>query len=307
MSQRIDLTWKIFGKLTVLEYAYTKNNKAYWKCRCDCGNFCDVPAQTLLNGTVTSCGCNRKEAMKKVAFKHGLRDTRLYQIWCNMKSRCYNENSNRYERYGGRGITICDEWLNDPQAFYDWAMSHGYDDTLSIDRIDNDGNYEPSNCRWISNKEQSNNRSSNHLITYEGKTMNMTQWSEYLGIPRKTLSDRLASGWSVEKAFTTKSKKHAPAEIEYNGEKHSYAEWSRITGIPADTLANRIKKGMSPEQALTTPVGRGLYTIDGKTNTVSGFAKEYNIPEPTIRFRMRQGMSLEEALKTPVDTRYSRG
>ena len=307
MGSRIDLTGKEFGKLTVLEYAYTKNCKAYWKCLCDCGKICIVPAGTLLNGTARSCGCNRKESMRKVATKHGLRDTRLYSIWCNMKQRCYNEKSNRYERYGARGITVCDEWLNDPEAFINWALENGYNDTLSINRINNDLGYSPSNCNWVDNKEQSNNRSSNHLITYNGKTMNMTQWAQEIGIDRKTLSDRIQSGWSVEKALTTPPKQCAPATLTWNGETHNYAEWSRITGISADTILKRVKKGLSPEEILTKPVGRGLYTVNGVTNTVAGFAKEYNIPEATVRGRLKQGMSLEEALTKPVDTRYSRG
>lgn len=309
MSSRIDLAGKEFGKLTVLEYAYTKNCKAYWKCLCDCGKICIVPAGTLLNGTAKSCGCNRKEAMRKVATKHGLRDTRLYSIWCNMKDRCYNQNNPQYKWYGGKDtpIEICSEWLHDFKTFYDWAMTNGYKDDLTIDRINFNGNYSPDNCRFVTIQEQQNNKSNNHLLTYNGKTMNITQWAQELGLPRGVIKDRLRGGWSVEKALTTPPKQWAPATLTWNGETHNYAEWSRITGIPADTILKRAKKGMSPEEILTKPVGRGLYTVNGVTNTVAGFAKEYNIPEATVRFRLKQGMSLEEALTKPVDTRYSRG
>ena len=125
-----------------------------------------------------------------------------------MKTRCTNPNHEAYHNYGGRGISICDEWMNDFQAFYDWAMANGYSDDLSIDRIDNDGNYCPENCRWATDKEQCNNQRSNHLITYNGKTQTIKQWAADLGIKRVTLQARLTRyHWDVEKALTTTQKK----------------------------------------------------------------------------------------------------
>lgn len=147
--------------------------------------------------------------MKKIGnTKHNGCYTRLYSIRQNMKSRCYNRNHIEYANYGGRGITICEEWKNSFEAFRDWALSHGYADNLSIDRIDNDGNYTPENCRWATKKEQANNRKSNRLITYNGKTQNLKQWADESGIDYKILHDRITRyKWSAEKALTTPCRK----------------------------------------------------------------------------------------------------
>lgn len=127
---------------------------------------------------------------------------RILGILNGMKQRCYNSKDSRYPRYGGRGIMVCDEWRYNSQAFVDWSMSHGYADDLTIDRIDNDRNYCPENCRWATHKEQQNNRSNNVLITYNGETMDIKQWSEKLGRNYQTLFNRINIGWPVEKAFT---------------------------------------------------------------------------------------------------------
>lgn len=127
---------------------------------------------------------------------------RILGIFNGMKQRCYNKNSTKYHRYGGRGITICDEWLKNPQSFVDWSMDNGYADNLTIDRINNDGNYEPSNCRWATKKEQANNTSTNHRITYNGETHTLKEWSEKLGISYQTLMIRLCHGWSEEKTLS---------------------------------------------------------------------------------------------------------
>lgn len=135
---------------------------------------------------------------------HGLTNTRLYSIFGHMKQRCYDKNSARYHCYGGRGITICEEWRNDFQTFYDWAMSHGYADNLTIDRIDVNGNYEPSNCRFVTIKEQENNRSNNRLITYNGMTKTLSQWASISGLSYGTFYHRIKRGWSFEDCLTAK-------------------------------------------------------------------------------------------------------
>lgn len=136
--------------------------------------------------------------------KHGLKKTRLYSIWSQMKNRCFNQNAERYSDYGGRGITVCDEWKDDFKAFYDWSMSNGYSDNLTIDRINNDGNYEPSNCRWVDVLTQVNNSRHNHMIEYCGESHSMSEWSRILNIPYYLLRNRInVYGWDIEKAFTT--------------------------------------------------------------------------------------------------------
>ena len=148
------------------------------------------------------------QGRKNPNYKHGLTKTHLFQTWCNARSRCRDINCKPYKHYGGRGIKVCAEWDNDFKAFYDWAMANGYKEGLTLDRIDNNGNYEPSNCRWITVKEQSNNRRSNRLLSFRGETKTVSQWAEVIGMSRDTLHHRLASGWDVERALTTPKQVH---------------------------------------------------------------------------------------------------
>lgn len=308
MGKRIDLTGKRVGKLTVIDYAYTKNSKAYWNCICDCGNKCIVTARNLITAMAKSCGCNKRESMRTVALKHGGSGTRLYSIWCNMKDRCNNPNNNHYHRYGGRGITICPEWVSDFSSFESWALAHGYNDELSIDRINNDAGYRPENCRWVTNKVQQNNKSTNHLITYRGKTMNVIEWAEETEIPADTLYDRLGYGWTLDEVFNKPIKRCNVEYYTYEGASHTLSEWAQIKDIKYDVLYHRVvDQHISFEEALTKPVGRGKVELNGRWDTIANFAKEYDISVETVRYRMKQqGMTLEQALTTPVNTSYSR-
>jgi hypothetical protein len=132
---------------------------------------------------------------------HGKRKTRLYRIWSNIKTRCLNSNDPHFERWGKRGITICDEWKDDFQSFYDWSMSHGYSDDLTIDRINNDGNYEPSNCRWVSVAEQARNKRTSVIISYKGKTQTAAQWAKELRTGHDTIRQRFHKGWTTEECL----------------------------------------------------------------------------------------------------------
>lgn len=142
-------------------------------------------------------------AIKKSNTKHGFSDKeRLYDLWCHMKQRCQNPTDKRYSLYGGRGITICEEW-SDYSIFRKWALSNGYANDLTLDRIDNNGNYEPSNCRWTTQKVQSNNRRTNRIITHNGVSHTLSEWSDITGIKWCTIRRRIEVGWSVEQALTT--------------------------------------------------------------------------------------------------------
>ena len=188
-----DLTGKKFGKLEVIGVHDTGSRKTYYVCQCDCGNVKVVRADSLISGATKSCGCIKKEQDKTnltANQRRKMSGTRIYETWQDMKRRCYNKQNARYDRYGGRGITVCEEWLNDFQSFYDWAINNGYSDDLTIDRIDNDGNYEPSNCRWSTVKEQCNNRSSNINITIGNATKSLMSWCEIFNVDYKKVHAR---------------------------------------------------------------------------------------------------------------------
>lgn len=197
---RQDLQGKQFGRLTVLEYACTnKHGKAMWSCRCECGRETIVSGCHLVNSHTTSCGCWHDEAASKRLKTHGMRNTRLYRLWLGMKSRCdydYKNNS----RYHGRGIKVCDEW-RDFTAFHDWAMANGYQDGLSIERADVDGNYCPENCRWITRKEQANNKSTSVFVEAFGQKKTLKEWSEITGINYNTLHSRYKARKTLDELF----------------------------------------------------------------------------------------------------------
>lgn len=202
----IDMTGEKYGKLLVVEYAgKTKRGLSLWKCKCDCGREAVVQSANLRNGHTKSCGCFRAEWCKENCTKHGLEHTRLYGIWADMIYRCHNPENPNHERYGARGISVCEEWRNDVRAFYDWAIRNGYSDDLTIDRIDNNGNYCPENCRWATKAEQASNRRSNILITRNGETKTMKQWAISEGIPYQVVWQRIKKlGWDSERALTEK-------------------------------------------------------------------------------------------------------
>ena len=204
MGKFEDLTGKRYGRLTVIKRVHKDGEKcSHWLCKCDCGNETTVIACNLKAGRTQSCGCLNREAAKTAHTTHGHTGTRIYNVYHKMIDRTINPNDKSYKDYGGRGIKICDEWLNDFVSFYNWSIANGYKDGLTIDRIDVNGGYNPQNCRWATPKDQANNRRSNVNITYKGQTQTMMQWAELLNINYITLWKRIKQyHWSIERAFT---------------------------------------------------------------------------------------------------------
>ena len=183
MGKFVDLTGKRFGRLIVLKRnGLAKDKCILWECQCDCGNITLVRGNNLKNGTTKSCGCLARELAIKNNTKHNMSNTRFYNIWQCMKRRCYDPKHECYHNYGGRGIVICDEWLHDFKSFSDWALANGYNDNLSIDRIDNNKGYSPDNCRWATRLEQQTHTRNNIRVEYNGENHTLSKWSRIKNI-----------------------------------------------------------------------------------------------------------------------------
>ncbi|MCI9267287.1 MAG: hypothetical protein HFF40_00345 [Lawsonibacter sp.] len=205
MGKFVDLTGQRFGRLTVIERAESaKDGHVRWLCRCDCGNTAIVSGNDLKKGTSRSCGCLRMdkiEEMVHINTIHGKSHSKLYAVWSNMLQRCNNPNAPEYIRYGKRGITVCKEWQSSFEVFYRWAISTGYQEGLSIDRIDNNKGYCPDNCRWATTKEQSNNVRSNRCFELNGEVKTMIEWCRHFSKSYSTVKYRLRHGWTIEEAL----------------------------------------------------------------------------------------------------------
>lgn len=219
---------------------------------------------------------------------------RLKSIHRGMKSRCYNKKSINYKYYGGRGIRICDEWLESFDNFYQWAIVNGYSNELTIDRIDSNKDYAPDNCRWSTKKEQSYNRSMSVKLTLKGRTMYMTEWAEELGIDKKTLSWRYRNGWSDEEILSNKK----DIILTYNGESKNLLEWSKKTGIKKSTLWDRYNRGWEVKDILTkNSRDREIkLTYNNEQKTISEWAQILNVPKSRLNNRYSRGWTDEEII-----------
>ena len=198
INMREDLTGQRFGRLVALNFSHkNKSRKTYWDFLCDCGTIKTIRTDGVKSGKVQSCGCLKKEQDEVNLNREGSKPTKydseglsqhpLYHKWRGMKRRCYDKNDSHYQYYGGRGITICKEWLYSFKAFYEWSLENGWEEGLEIDRINNDGNYEPSNCRYVTRKTNCNNRSTTRKITLNEKTHSIMEWCETFNIDPKSL------------------------------------------------------------------------------------------------------------------------
>ena len=253
MPRRIDLTGQRFGRLVALKFTGDdKNRHRLWECRCDCGRTVNIDINSLRSGKSKSCGCSRKGINKT----HGKSGTRLYGIWADMLQRTYNPDERCYANYGGRGITVCDEWM-EFEAFYQWAIQNGYSEELTIDRIDNDKGYFPENCRWVTRKVQGNNKRSNRRLEYQGQTKTLEDWAILFGMKLGTVANRLNLGLSVEKALEIPVKEIGQRKmLEYQGETKPLGEWAELFKIKPATIHKRLSSGWTVEKALKTPVAK---------------------------------------------------
>lgn len=201
-----------YGRLVIIKEVEPRSHKAYKErrvlCQCDCGNINIVSFHQLRAGRISSCGCYRKEFMSDIGKGRSKYDkdktaSKLYSIWRGMKCRCNTKSSGSYNRYGAKEVTICKEWNEDFTSFYNWSISNGYVEGLTIDRIDYNGIYEPSNCRWVDYTTQANNRSTNVRVEYNGENHTLTEWGRILNINRSTLYYRRKKGWNDEKILST--------------------------------------------------------------------------------------------------------
>jgi len=199
----VDITGRKFGMLQVIEYVGTKGSQGHWFVRCDCGKEKFVGGYTLIKGETKSCGCNRNAAISIGHTIHGQSSnatrTREYRSWSHMKARCFCSTDHDFHHYGGRGITVCERWLDFRNFLEDMGPCPA---KFTIERIDNDGNYDPSNCRWASRLDQGNNRRTNRNLTFNGESKSVSEWCRELGLNLSRIKSRLHLGWTTERALT---------------------------------------------------------------------------------------------------------
>lgn len=244
-----NLTGLTFGRLTVAGYLGRIGRNNTWDCVCTCGTRSAVSGGNLNSGHTQSCGCLHKEKLSQASRTHGLTKSAEYRIWAGMKSRCSDGTCRNFHRYGGRGITVCERWANSFEAFFS-DMGPKPSNTHSIDRKDNDGDYEPGNCRWATPKEQANNTSTNVLLTINGFTKPLSIWANENNLHRSVIVSRVANG-DIGEALIRPSGLRTK-QITFNGITDTYSGWGARLGIKSETISQRIRREKwSVEKALT--------------------------------------------------------
>jgi hypothetical protein len=253
--RKLDLTGKVFHKLTVLEDTGEVRWKSpLWKCVCECGSTALVTTRELKAGYVKSCGCLKYKSNPK--YKED-----LYKEWRYMKGRCTtNQNSEFYKYYAGRGVRVCEEWIDDYEAFREWSLANNYKEGLELDRYpDRDGDYSPTNCRWVPHKENMRNTRRNRRLDAFAESKAMSVWSEEFDINASTLRGRIEGGWTTEQALQEPVRQHKKYSlhelVDDEGKTHSFAYWCEHYGISRNTVYTRLRQlKWTVVEAFTTPV-----------------------------------------------------
>lgn len=304
MGVFIDLTGQRFGRWTVLEKHHSEPSRGwFWLCRCSCEDKTEkvVRGSILKNGDSQSCECLKRETTANINKSHGMTGTPTYQSWQNMKKRCYNENDEAYINYGSRGIKVCDRWLDSFENFLAdmGVMPEGH----TIERVDNNGIYEPTNCIWLIRAEQNKNKTTSLWIEYNGETKIQEDWARQYNISSSALNYRLKLGMSFEEAIN-KEVSERTVLYRYNGEEKTTTELSTIAGVSPKTITERIRDGWTVEEAVETPTAKNKSANlewEGKTWSITDLAKHLGMSHQTLHGRLNKyGMTLEEAIKTPL-------
>jgi len=318
VSNRKDLTGQKFGRLTVIRFSHmSEKSESYWICECDCGNkeVRPIKGKYLKNGGTKSCGClslentiNLIEKSRNTG-KRGIRMSnneypykeKLKNVWGSMKERCYNPNSNSYKWYGEKGVKIYSEWLDRKLGFfnfYNWAINNGYKEGLTIDRVDYDGNYEPSNCEWVTPIIQSNNTCRNIKINIRNKTQTLAEWAREYNLPYRLVLNRYNHGVIgkdlIEPLLDIESKKG----IEVNGIIHTGKEWAEIIGIDFKSFKKKYDNGIRGLELTTKLHNDSIVTeLKGELLTLHQISEIYNININTLRNRFKIGLRGEDLIQ----------
>lgn len=277
---------KKFGRLTVKEIIRVQDSAGRWGwrwiCDCDCGNTITATPSRLVCGGQESCSQCKSNLHKCI--KHGESHTKLFYTWCRMRNRCNNPKDKRYAQYGGRGIKVCDEWNNDYEPFAKWSRENGYSEELSIDRIDNDGNYCPDNCRWADDKTQQRNKSTNHYVEIDGEKKALSEWCEIYGADYSIVHSRITyRHWEPKRALETPSGGKGA-----NGQTYD-----------PSTRAKPVERKYHIE--------RRYVDVDGEHLSLKAACRKLGLPYKAVHLRItRYGMTVEEAISRPFEHKEER-
>lgn len=251
MPRYFDLTGQVFGRLTVLRNIPTPGKSgSKWQCLCSCGEIREVMSQPLRNGMTKSCGCLNREMCIKMATTHGQWNHPLFKTWEGMVARCTQSQNKDWLRYGGRGIKVCDSWLESPEKFFEDMGTRPH--RASLDRIDVNGNYEPGNCRWATTMEQGSNKRSNSFFNIGGELLHLAEVSRRYNIAEATFSRRIKTGMSTEDAVGI-AVRPINQMLTIDGVSKNFPAWAKHAGITVATIRNRLRKGWSNKDAVFTP------------------------------------------------------